>query len=236
MTTRLMHLADVRVRWMRRRLLYDHGPPGRRNLTDPIAARLNAFIEQGDRLDESGLYLRALEQYRVAMHHAPLSSRAYRKAAMTLIKSGDLLHAREYLDLAALYAKNSNERLRVLHTKYLLVATEMEREPCLSKLKEQYQVLDLGLLERPDDIILIGGYVVASTFVLWKLAHLPEVVLLDIHRIGLHYHALLTQAATVPTDYNQKYAARLREEIRQNIDHLPPTLKEIWKIHATMAH
>lgn len=219
----LLHQLGHRSRDPEREIAQDSNPP------QPNLQALS-LTAQGDAFDLSGLYLNAIECYDQAIACEPCMSRPYRKAANSFIKLGNLLQAREYLDLAALYAGNKVERIDLLHTRYQLLAAEMAAEPCLPRLKQEFHCLNLGLREAATDIIFLGNYAIASTFAMWKLPDPHPAVLNDIHRTGLHYYRLFEEQSSIPTPYNIKYHHRLQAEILHNVSHLNPQHQESWKI------
>lgn len=219
----LLHQLGHRSRDPVREMAQDSNPP-----QPNLQAR--SLTAQGDEFDLSGLYLEAIACYDQAITCEPCSSRPYRKAANSFIKMGNLLQAREYLDLAAFYAQDRVERIDLLHTRYQLLAAEMAADPCLLRLKQEYECLNLGLRESATDIIFLGNYAIASTFAMWKLPDPHPAVLNDIHRTGLHYYRLFEQQCSTPTPYNIKYHHRLQAEILHNVSHLQPQHQESWKI------
>jgi tetratricopeptide (TPR) repeat protein len=178
------------------------------------------LLQEGDRFDENSLFMKALTLFEQAIYLKPKSVAAYCRAANCWLKLRKIEKAHDYLSKAALYARNSRERMSVLIIRYQAFAFELDKNPSKAALERAHGCLEVALMENPKDIFLVGSFVVSTTYGLYKIKAWKGEERENLLKLAKHYFQEFVELGKIQTPYNQRYFHRLLDDIALNVQYL----------------
>ena len=114
------------------------------------------LIKRADELDEAGLYLDSLEQYKKALVLRPKACEIFLRICNTCFKLDWQDEASYYLKMARHFAISKHHRYSVCQMELQLICAAFQNEPKESLIRKGLEILDQASKERKHSVLVAG--------------------------------------------------------------------------------